>query len=254
MRLKGNRISTVVMLAALVASASLPAFATRVRRLSLQQVREQSESIVVGQVAGATTRAGETGKMVWTDYQVKVIETLSGEPRSGVMTVSFAGGEAGGLNVGLADVPQLEAGRTYLFFLQKSEGKHYPMPTVGWGQGLFRLETATIDGAKKNFFVSLDGEPLQMRDGKLARGAHIEIENGSVVTARQFSADAPEPTRMSSPTVLNGDGSAAPAPIQLRSTSPAQPQQRVFATLDQVRDFVHGKLEAEQPRPRTLVR
>jgi hypothetical protein len=252
MRPKTHRISTVIALAALVAIASLPAFATRVRRLSLQDLRAQSQSVILGEVTGSSTRIGETGKMVWTDYQVKVLETLAGtDATGGTTTLSFAGGKAGGLDVGISDVPMLEQGKTYLFFLQKSDNKHYPTPTVGWGQGLFHMETATIDGAKKNIFISYEGQALQIRDGKLARGARVEVANGNVVNARQHDSEIPEPKRMGNPIILNADGTVAAAQIQRKSIT-ATPQ-RTFATLDQVRDFVHGKLDAEQPRPRTRV-
>ncbi|HVT03221.1 MAG TPA: hypothetical protein VHL58_07555, partial [Thermoanaerobaculia bacterium] len=127
-------LRAVILFALTTIVCVFPAMATRVRRLSLDQVRDQAQSIVVVDVLNQSARVGEGAKMVWTDYQVRVRETLKGTDTGALMTVSFAGGQAGGLDVGLSDVPSLEIGKRYVLFLQS--GQLHPTPTVGWGQGL----------------------------------------------------------------------------------------------------------------------
>ncbi len=56
---------------------AFPAAATRIRRLSLEEIRDSASAVVLVDVLGSSTRTGEAG-MIWTDYRARVVEALRG--------------------------------------------------------------------------------------------------------------------------------------------------------------------------------
>ena len=105
---------------------ALPARATQIRRMSLQEIRDRAPAVLVVDVVGASSRIGDAG-MVWTDYAARVVEVLRGPHRSGdVVTLSFAAAIAG--------VPRLHVGLRYAIFLDDAPAR--PVPVIGWGQGI----------------------------------------------------------------------------------------------------------------------
>jgi hypothetical protein len=234
------RSAVRTLLAIVLVAGLLPAEAATVRRLALDDVRDQSASIFWGQVVDRTTRAGAEGKMAWTDYEISVTEHLKGiDP--GVRTiVSFAGGTVGDLSVGIAGVPRLTIGQNYVFFIQ--DGSLRPTATVGWGQGLFRIERVNLGGETRDILVSYDGEPLQITaGGEIARGPAVRIENGSVWDA-SLRLD-PASGRMSDPVFTAADGTAIPqSPRTAPEVTPLL--ERSFASIDDLRAFVDGKIGA----------
>jgi glycine betaine/choline ABC-type transport system substrate-binding protein len=61
-----------------LALVSTPSVATKVQLLTLSQINTVAESVVVGVVTTTSTRADADRKMVWTDYQLTIQETLRG--------------------------------------------------------------------------------------------------------------------------------------------------------------------------------
>jgi len=220
----------------------VPLHAANVRRLQLEDLRDRSISIFLGTVIDRSTSAGPEGKMAWTDYEVSVSDHLKGRDPGTRTTVSFAGGTVGELSVGIAGVPRLDVGGTYVFFIQ--EGTRRPTATIGWGQGLFRVERVDIGGAARDLLVSYDGEPLEMTaSGRISRGAAVRVENGTVWEA-SLRLD-PATARMPDPAFTSADGAPiAQSPRAERSETPLL--ERNWATLDDLRSFVEGKIEAER--------
>lgn len=235
-----------VLFAVAAIACVFPAMASRVRRLSLDQVREQAQTIVVVDVLNQSTRVGDGARMVWTDYQLRVNETLKGSDAGALMTVSFAGGQAGGLDIGLSDVPSLTVGKRYVLFLQS--GVLHPTPTVGWGQGLFRVERVGQGSTSRTVIVSDDGEPLEIdAAGRLTRGPRVVIRGGAMTSATSVEPNSAV-RKMAEPTALNADGS--PAPLVRRVEPAKAAPQHTFATMSQLRKFAAGKLEAARPKSR----
>jgi hypothetical protein len=201
-----------------------------------------AEAVVVGRVLGSETRIGPEGKMVWTDYRIAVSETMRGAPRGAQITVSFAGGRHGSLDVGIAGVPVLEEGRTYVLFL--GEEGPYPTPTVGWGQGLFKVSEVSVEGVRKAVLISHDHEPLELTPGgRIRRGGKVEVRGGvlhALPEARQLS---PETPRQTDPVGLNADGSPASPAATGRVAANPPLAQRSFASLEDLRRFVSGQIE-----------
>jgi hypothetical protein len=224
-----------VFLWLLLALSLLPdAQATSVRRMTLTEIRDLSESVVLGAVVGSETRLGANGKMVWTDYRVDVQKTLLGRDRGTAITVSIAGGRYGNIDIGVAGAPELEIGETYVLFLQQD--RPYAVPMVGWGQGLFRVREASVAGKSRTVLISQDGEPLEIQDGKLRRGPQAEVRQGKLV---QLS-NAERSLRQAEPVGRNADGTAAPAapPAEIAKAAPAARP----ATLDELQSFLSRKL------------
>lgn len=227
------RKTTASLLLACVVATLMPATAsaTRVRRLSLEQIRDRAVRVALLRVDEVSTRADEAGVMVWTDYRVTVLETLKGEGPDG-LTLSFAGGTAGGLDTGIIGVPQLAAGETVLAFL--SDNEKTAMPTVGWGQGLFRI----VRGAGgEAMLISADGELLEVDSkGELVRGQRMQVTDGVATAA--ISRDRSRALRAPAPQVRDAAGNTVefprtPAPVSAMSGARN-------ASLTDARNFVRG--------------
>lgn len=231
----------IVLVAVLATQGA--AWSATVRRLELTEVRDRAESIFAGTVTGITQRVGDTGKMVWTDYAIEVDDLLKGPARGASTTLSFAGGTVGDLSFGVSDVPHLSAGDRCVFFV--ASGEYLAAPTVGWGQGLYRIQEARTEETSRQVLISIDGEPLELaEDGRLLRGPSIRIEGGRIVDTAHQTAGAGR-QRVSEPVWTGATGEIALQPAPL--AAPAAPTRR-FATYDDLRLFVSGALGAVPTR------
>jgi hypothetical protein len=233
------RNSITILVAVLV--LAIPCTASSIRRLSLTQVRDKADRIVVGVVFEKSTRVGASGKMVWTDYKINVVEMLKGEQSGQYVTLSFAGGQSGDLDTGVIGVPVLETGRQYLFFVDDSQ--LVPTPTIGWGQGLYEFVESKVNGREVTALLSHDGEPLQVTsDGAMVRGARMAVQDGQLMTLSR------QGQRLSDPVAFNADGSQAVLVKRAPAvSSKAAPR---FASLSDVRLFVRDKMRERQPAAR----
>ena len=214
-------MTTRFLLAVLCTFAvALTATGTRVRRLSLTELRESAASVLVVDALETSVRAGKAG-MVWTEYRVRIVEVLDGAGRAGdVVILPFAGGRIGTREAGIAGVPQLAIGSRYVMFVDDAPGR--PVPAVGWGQGVFALRDGEL--------VSLAGDRLVIdREGRLdRRPVRPEIVRG--LASRRRLAD---------PSAFNGDGS--PAEVERPALAGSAERDRV-ATLEDLRKFVRRSL------------
>lgn len=217
-----RRVFAVASLAFLTV-ASLDA--ARVRRLSLEELRDNADAVVVVKVVSSSTRPGNEGMMVWTDYTVDVIESLKGNAVAGSkMTLSFAGGSAGGADVGIIGIPKLVVDKRYLLFVDAAELR--PVPVVGWSQGLFAIDKGDDGG---ELLVSADGETLELTlSGELSRGRR---DFGK----RAAAASSTSSMRLAPPRISNADGTAASIDA---TRPPLANATRRLATLADVRKFV----------------
>lgn len=193
----------------------MPVRATRVQRLSLTELRDRAAAVLVLDVIDVSARAGDAG-MVWTDYRARVHETLGGTQIPGlILTLRFAGGRAEGRSVGIDGVPRLQPGSRYVIFLDATAGR--PVPAVGWGQGLFLVET--VRGAGR--LASPDGTWLSVDE-------HGTIGRSKRMTSRPMLPD---------PAVRNGDGS-----VPDQEFRPTGERGSRHASLDDLRRFVRHEI------------
>src|SRR5947207_2809967 len=167
-----KRALSLLLVSLLAATAS----ATTLRRFTLEEVRDRAESIFVGRVVSSSVRPVVNGQLVATDYTIEVQEVLAGKVGA-TTTVTYLGGKDGRYDMGVAGSPVLESGATYVFFRIGQPNN----TTVGWGQGLYRLESARVGGETRTVLISGDGESLRMIDGKLTRGERIQVRDGALL-------------------------------------------------------------------------
>lgn len=223
-----KRLLSLAILVAIAASAS----ATSMRRYSLEEVRDRAESVFVGRVVSSSVRPVMNGQLVATDYSIEVGEVLAGTVGA-TTTVTYLGGKDSRYDVAIAGSPALETGRSYLFFRTKQPNN----TTVGWGQGLYRVENVRVNGAEQTVLISGDGEMLRVSHGRLVRAESVLVREGALVKVAG-DAHAGDP-RDANGIAMNADGT--PARRVAPATATASEGPGSIATLDDVRLFVRSR-------------
>jgi hypothetical protein len=122
----------MVTLAALAAAQ-----ATTLQQLSLDNMIQQSTSVVRAKVTGSYT--AQRGQDIWTFYQLQVSETLkpSGTAVATNVDVAVPGGSLHGARQVVAGAPSLTVGTEYVIFLWTSRSGLTQV--IGLSQGLFEV-------------------------------------------------------------------------------------------------------------------
>lgn len=200
--------------------------AAKMRRLTLEDVRDKADAIFIGRVTASSVRPVLNGSAETTDYVVAVSEVLYGAVGQ-TTTVSFFGSA----KFHVEESPLLEQGREYVFFRTAKPAN----TTVGWRAGLFTVETAMVGKKNRTVFISGDGAPLLKVEGGLAQGDPVMLRNGKIV-ARTAPASVVEARNTNA--VPEGNVRFSPH----RNVQPAaRAQSGTFATLDDLRAFVRAK-------------
>ncbi|MEO8050117.1 MAG: hypothetical protein ABI833_06845 [Acidobacteriota bacterium] len=120
-----------------LACVGIPAGATILQQLTLDEMAQKSTSIVRARVTGshAVVRTGD----VFTVYTLATLESL--KPGRGTREVAVPGGVTGGIRQVVAGAPLLRAGQEYVLFLW-TRGSGLTQ-VIGMSQGLFRVEKTT---------------------------------------------------------------------------------------------------------------
>jgi hypothetical protein len=117
---------------AAVLLAVSPIGATTLLKLSLDEMIQQSTSIVRAKITGSYT--APLGRDVYTYYQVQILETLKAGGTAATV-VAVPGGTAKGVRQMAAGAPTLNAGQEYILFLWTSRSGMTQI--IGLSQGLF---------------------------------------------------------------------------------------------------------------------
>lgn len=127
-------VLTVILLIGSLVDPWVSAWATTLRKLSIDDMIQQSTAIVRVKVTGSS--AAFRGKDIYTYYQLQVIENMKAvSPQS--LAVAVPGGVAGGLRQMVAGAPMLATGQEYVIFLWTS--KSGLTQVIGLSQGLFAV-------------------------------------------------------------------------------------------------------------------
>jgi hypothetical protein len=127
-------VLTVILLIGSLVSA----WATTLRKLSIDDMIRQSTAIVRVTVTGSS--AAFRGKDIYTNYQLQVIENMKSASASNMpqsLSVAVPGGVAGGVRQMVAGAPMLANGQGYVIFLWTS--KSGLTQVIGLSQGLFAV-------------------------------------------------------------------------------------------------------------------
>lgn len=158
------------------------AHATSVPGLSFEQLTDQSDLVVSGQITRAWTDWDAEHKYIWTHYELSVASALKGSPGETV-ELSEPGGTVGLLSMTIAGAVTYSPGETALVFLQRMPNGY--LRTTGWSQGKFlvdksgRIHQQAPGGGLE---VVKNGQSLVTRIGSL-EGMSV-AQAGGLVTAR----------------------------------------------------------------------
>ncbi len=132
-----KQLMRFVAISVFLACVGIPAGATILQQLTLDEMARKSTSIARVRVTGshAVVRNGD----VFTVYTLDTFESL----KSGrtIREVAVPGGVAGGIRQVVAGAPLLREGQEYVLFLWTSGSGLTQV--IGMSQGLFRVETTT---------------------------------------------------------------------------------------------------------------
>jgi hypothetical protein len=111
--------------------------ATIVPSLTFEQLTDQSEVVVQGQVTRSWSDWDGGHKYIWTHYEIAVASTQKGHAAATVV-VSEPGGVVGDRGMSIAGVVGYSAGEQIAVFLQRMPNGY--LRTTGWAQGKFEVD------------------------------------------------------------------------------------------------------------------
>jgi hypothetical protein len=114
-----------------------PAGATTLLRLSMDDMIQQSTSIVRAKVTAF--HGAFRGRDIYTYYQLQILETVksAGAPTGTPTEIAVPGGVAAGVRQPVAGAPSLTVGAEYVLFLWT--GRSGLTQVIGLSQGLFSV-------------------------------------------------------------------------------------------------------------------
>ena len=111
--------------------------ATSVARLSFEELTDQSELVVSGQINRSWAEWDAEHKYIWTRYELSVSGTLKGSAASSVV-FSEPGGIVGDKGMNIVGAVSYQQGEKVVVFLQRMPNGY--LRTAGWSQGKFRVD------------------------------------------------------------------------------------------------------------------
>ena len=146
--------------------------ATTIPRLTFEQITDQSEVIVTGEVTRSWTDWDASHQFIWTHHEISIAGTHKGRPSTTVI-VSEPGGTVAGLGMAVAGSVAYQPGETVVVFLQRVPNGN--LRTAGWGQGKYLVDRAgrlhASDSLRGVHLVNVSGRtsssgtPLKQLDG-----------------------------------------------------------------------------------------
>ena len=137
---------------------ALPAAGSVARRLTLQELADSADRVVLAHLETSEAAWGPDHRRIYTTWTFTVDEALAG-PDGDRLTLVLPGGTVGRWSQRAFGVPDFEPGEPVVLFLR---GDPRPVP-VGLNQGVLRLDPDTdrfvqrLDGVH---FIDDDGSPL----------------------------------------------------------------------------------------------
>ncbi len=129
--------STLLAIASLL--VCLPAGATVVEALELEQLSQASELVVRGTALESSAEWVAGRRQIRTVTRVQVSDRLKGDPQAREVEVHTPGGTVGDITQKVSGSPQLEPGDEVVLFLKRRPGPRRLFQVVGMGQGRFSV-------------------------------------------------------------------------------------------------------------------
>lgn len=131
-------------------------------KLSLEEVAQEADLIIVGTVEKQESRFNAQKSMIFTDLLLSDIEVVHATGRSlqkssSVIRLTYAGGRVGDIDISLSITPKLLVGHRYLIFMS-DDGTVYANPIIGGNQGLFEVIKDPV--SQKQYLLTADERPI----------------------------------------------------------------------------------------------
>ncbi len=156
------------LLACLVLLGAAPAAASIARALSVEELAERADAVVLGTVTGQAAHWTRDHKQIFTWVAVHVearwVDQV-GAPDT--LTVLRPGGELDGLGQDIPGEPRFQVGERVVLFLQR---RNHVYRVLGLSQGLFRVEGATAVQELGNLALARPGPTGQLAIGEQGEG------------------------------------------------------------------------------------
>ena len=143
---------------ALLAAAAIACPAATLKMLSLDQMADESQTVVHGRVLASRAEWNSTHTSIVTVYTVKADRYLKGD-LGATFELTELGGQVGNLAMQAAGAPHFKAGEEVVLFVW-TDGVERRHQAIGFEQGVFRVRTEAT-GAKfvnRNVPVARTGE------------------------------------------------------------------------------------------------
>lgn len=128
----------LALLPGLLLLAASIAAATMVPRMDLASLTSTSGRILHGTVVKRWSAWSESGRHIWTHYEIQVSETLKGLPQA-VFTLSEPGGIVGNTGMSISGVPEFQVGDEVVVFSFQTPSGYWRVR--GYGQGKYEVAT-----------------------------------------------------------------------------------------------------------------
>lgn len=116
-----RRVLCGAMAVAIAASLAVPASATTLRRMSVDELVASNKTVVVGQVTDARSYWNQDKTFILTDVRLTVNEVVKGKLQDQEITVTIMGGRVGEITTLILGGPELIPGKSYLLFLNEED-------------------------------------------------------------------------------------------------------------------------------------
>jgi hypothetical protein len=145
-RYAASRIHARLILAfAACLAVSLPARATLVPRMSLEQMAAAADTVIHGTVVRTWAAWDSTHDFIWTHYEIRLTESMLGDTLDKVV-ISEPGGAVGGDSMDIVGTPRYRIAEEVVLFTTRTPIGY--LRTSGWGQGRFDVVADPRTGSK----------------------------------------------------------------------------------------------------------
>ena len=189
------RTTLFALIALLTLAWAAAAQATTVLRESFPDLVEKSEGIVVGTLLAKESRYG-ADRAIYTFWTLGDLQIVSGAYAEPQLELRVLGGEVDGDRLSVVGAPSFAIGDRVVLFL-RGNGR-YPVPFVGWTQGVFRVgPDGAIADHEGNRLLGIQNLELE-REQRTAPAIQIVDRPGSqaapAVAASTGQATEPRPS------------------------------------------------------------
>jgi len=173
--------SRFLLLFALAATLS----ASTVLSVDFNRLSLIATQVVGGEVVRMESFRDADNGYIYTNVTMRLQQALPARVGAAEYTFRMIGGDHEGTRVYIADMPRFEVGDDVILFLNR-QPQSVLGPTVGLWQGVFYVETDKQTGVER--VVDHQRRPvLEVRGGKLVRGARLETASSGVALGEEAS-------------------------------------------------------------------